>query len=709
MNKRRLIIQVALLFLTCTMAYTQNWYDQAEERIDTLRKGDFSFKVVDPGSNPIHDSVSIKLKKHEFQWGNILTHHAYDQNDFDWYQATMLKYFNAGNIERFKWNYMEPEPGNVNYSEIDTIMGWAKKAGWYTRGHCLIWGGPNSWQLPSWIVADTMSGEKMYEACETRIRRDVTKYAGAINEYDVINEPFHETWLAERTGDSINWNAFKWAEESDPAAKLFVNEFNIIVWPVIDDYMATIRELLSNGAPLDGIGVQGHMENNINWQQIKTSLDSLAKFNLPITVTEFDMKIDEYSISEQNQADYYARIMRTMFSYPLVEGFYFFGVYDKYAWREGSGIFNENKFPKIAADTVYQLIHEKWSTSVTDTTDSEGICKFNGFYGDYEVTVKTGDSTAIFDVPFTKANEGIEIELNLVDAMYPHPELLQVQTNTDGSQVELVFDMEMNDPSSNIDKFSVYSVTEIPITSVSLKTGNPNSIVLTLSAPLIYRQKAYASYTFGDLTSVKGGTLSNFGPEEIVNMLPGFKAGYTNEEGTQVIVTFSKEMSDVIPIESFGIEVNNEDRTITGAEIVAGDAETIAFSLGTPVEDASDMIFISYNPGTFASWDGYLLGAFGPKYVQNNVPPDVESLNTSNSDKDILIYPNPAENYIVIESAKAAGHEFRYKIVDISGKLCLSGTADFGKQLDISQIDQGIYFVKINTDDKLTVRKFILE
>ncbi len=709
MNKKKLIIQVTLLFLACTMAYTQNWYDEAEERIDTIRKGDFSFKVIDSESNPIHDSVTIKLKKHEFQWGNILTHPAYDQNDFDWYQAIMLKYFNAGNIERFKWNYMEPEPGNVNYSEIDTIVGWAKKAGWYTRGHCLIWGGPNSWQLPSWIVADTMSGEKMYDACETRIRRDVAEYAGVINEYDVINELFHETWLAERTGDSINWNAFKWSGESDPAAKLFVNEFNIIVWPVIDEYMAAIRELLDNGAPLDGIGVQGHMENNINWQQIKTSLDSLAKFNLPITVTEFDMKIDEYGISEQDQADDYATIMRTMFSYPLVEGFYFFGVYDKYAWREGSGIFNENKLPKIAADTVYHLIHEKWTTSITDTTDTDGICEFNGFYGDYEVTVKSGDSTVIFSVPFTKANEGIEIELNLTDAMYPHPELLQVQTNNDGSQMELVFDMEMNDPSSNMDKFSVYSVTEIPITDASLKAGSPNTILLTLSSPLVYRQKAYASYTFGDLTSAKGGTLSNFGPEEIVNLLPGFKAGYTNEEGTQVLVTFSKEMSDVIPTESFTIDVNDEERGITGAERVSGDAETVAFTLETPVAAASDLIFITYNPGTFESSDGYLLGAFGPKYVQNNVPPIVESINNNSLYGNISIYPNPAENYIVVESSESSGQGFIYEIVDISGKLCLSGTSDFGKQLDVFQLDEGMYFVKITMNDELTIRKLVLE
>ncbi|MGD2035710.1 MAG: endo-1,4-beta-xylanase, partial [Bacteroidales bacterium] len=345
--------------------------------------------------------------------------------------------------------------------EVDTIVSWAEKADWYVRGHCLIWGGEDSWQLPSWIVADTMSVDSMYSACETRIRREVTRYAGEIHEYDVINEPYHETWLTDRTGDSVNWNAFNWARESDPDAKLFVNDFNIIVWPVVNEYVEVIREMLDNGAPIDGIGVQGHMENDIDWEEIRESLDSLSQFGLPITVTEFDMKVDQYSISEEDQADYYGQIMRIMFSYPLVKGFYFFGLYDKYAWREGSGIFNENKIPKIAADTVYHLIHEKWSTSLADSTEADGTCQFSGFYGDYEVTVKTGDSTVIFSVPFTKENESTEIELNLAVASPPHPKLLSVQTNADGSKIELEFDRKMNDPAANADKFSVYSIKEL--------------------------------------------------------------------------------------------------------------------------------------------------------------------------------------------------------------------------------------------------------
>lgn len=45
------------------------WYNSAQQRIDTLRKGNFGIKVVDKNGQPFTGDVSVRMKKHEFPFG----------------------------------------------------------------------------------------------------------------------------------------------------------------------------------------------------------------------------------------------------------------------------------------------------------------------------------------------------------------------------------------------------------------------------------------------------------------------------------------------------------------------------------------------------------------------------------------------------------------------------------------------------------------
>jgi GH35 family endo-1,4-beta-xylanase len=49
-------------------SYT-TWYKKAQERIDTLRKGNFGIKIVDRKGQPYSGSVSVRMTKHEFPFG----------------------------------------------------------------------------------------------------------------------------------------------------------------------------------------------------------------------------------------------------------------------------------------------------------------------------------------------------------------------------------------------------------------------------------------------------------------------------------------------------------------------------------------------------------------------------------------------------------------------------------------------------------------
>ncbi|WP_018345148.1 endo-1,4-beta-xylanase [Cytophaga aurantiaca] len=371
----------------------QTWYAQAQTRIDQVRKGDFVLTVRDQNGDLLTNcDVTVQLKQHDFKWGTAV---AFQTNpitaDEVWYRNTVKTYFNNAVFENdFKWPSMEYANGDVSYSGIEPYLDWGNLENIGFRGHNLVWGGkqaspPNSyWLTPSWLW--NVSSDSAYKLIERRVKRDVTYFKGRIHEYDVVNEAVHEKALANWLGDSVHVMAFKWAKQADPTAALYINDYGNIDGGATSIYKSYIQYLQSKGAPVEGIGIQGHFNTLIDWQSVKLRLDYLAELGLPLKITEFDINVNSVTMTDEEQAAQYAKMMRIAFSHPKVEGFLFWGFWDSRHWLPGAGLFRTDKTAKPAADSVYKLIHTTWSTTANLTTDANGQVTFRGYYGTYTVT-----------------------------------------------------------------------------------------------------------------------------------------------------------------------------------------------------------------------------------------------------------------------------------------------------------------------------------
>jgi GH35 family endo-1,4-beta-xylanase len=690
MNRKKVLNSIKAIAAMCIIStcsiYSQTWYETAEQRIDTLRKGDFTLRITDTLGNPFTDSVHIHLKKHEFPWGNTIDF--FDNSPLSkWKQAVLLKFYNYGVVEAFKWPYIEGIKGNLNYSQVDFAYDWAEKVGWDLRAHTLLWGGDNSWQMPSWTL--TLEGQELYDECETHIRREVNRYKGIIKEYDVINEPLHETWLADNAGDSINWNAFKWADQEDPDARLFINEYNVIVWGTYG-FNDAVQNMIDHGAPVDGIGVQGHMENRINWNDVKTRLDAVAELGLPIKVTEFDMKIDEYGVNDQNMANYYATMMRTCFSHPAVEGFIWWGYCDP-TYRNGSGIFSEDRSPKIAADTAYHLIHEKWSTNIKTLPEADGTIDFHGFYGDYEVHLKSGEENVVITASCLKADDGQEIAINLSDALPEPPRLVQIEHNLDGTVLNLYFNKEMKDPSSHISDLLVYSDLSIGIDSASLDDANKKKVELYLASNIKYGKYYSFSYIPGNWASTDSGLLELIGVETINNKIPGCIGAQTTVEGDAVEVSLSEPMSDPSgSLSDWQVRVSAGYAELSGISHKPGNDSVLVITLASPVA-AGDNLRVLYNRGTLTATSGYLLDDISQK-VDNIVPSAIKD----NINENLQVYPNPFKNEINLE-CNSSEYFDEILITDVLGRKVINLTNPDQNHIviNLNGLEKGIYIIHL--------------
>ena len=145
------------------------------------------------------------------------------------------------------------------------------------------------------------------------ITTTVTRYKGRIKAWDVVNEPMSDgtgalrdtgnytipaaninnqfLW-SEYLGRNFGLKAFQYAKAADPAALLFINEYNLEYNFKLDSLIAYVTELRNKGAKIDGIGTQMHINLQTSHSAIDNELVKLAATGLLVRISELDITMN---------------------------------------------------------------------------------------------------------------------------------------------------------------------------------------------------------------------------------------------------------------------------------------------------------------------------------------------------------------------------------------------------------------------------------
>jgi len=386
-----------------------------DESIAKYRQGSILIKAK-PG-----DQVAVEQVSHEFWFGcaisNGLAESYWSEDDKKMYKEKFLENFNSAVTENaVKWGNMERRKGEINYEVIDGILKWTEENNIPLRGHNLFWG--ISHFVQPWVKE--LNDNELRQTLQNRAETVTRRYKGRFVEYDLNNEMIHGNYYEERLGPDITKLMAEWAHNGDPEARLWLNDYDILTGNKLADYMAHIRKLLKEGVPIAGIGVQGHLHlETFDREQLKNAFDSLALFNLPIRITEFNMpgqrskyyrnKIFELTPEEEDMkakeiVDYY----RICFAHPAVDGILMWGFWAGANWIPVSSLYRRDWSPTPAAEAYQNLVFKEWWTKVSGVTDNEGIYSTSAFFGKYRVTVD-GVTKVIY---LTKEKGKVEIYFN---------------------------------------------------------------------------------------------------------------------------------------------------------------------------------------------------------------------------------------------------------------------------------------------------------
>ena len=79
-------------------------------------------------------------------------------------------------------------------------------------------------------------------------------------------------------------------------------------------------------------------------------------------------------------------------------------------------------------------------------------------------------------------------------------------------------------------------------------------------------------------------------------------------------------------------------------------------------------------------------------------------LSTAKFDSNtVLVYPNPSKKWLHVESDEVLKS---YQIFDLQGKTILENTFE-DKSIDISALENGVYFISIFSEQNAIVKKII--
>ncbi len=438
----------------------ESWdLEEANERIDSLRKGDFSVSLsLKSGTKiPIHTEYSLKQIKHEFLFGGSLSADWSVPNK-KWYPQFKEYFSNLFNYAtvNFYWASHEKIKGEWDYDSAplsSEIYQWARDEGMVIKGHPLMW----HQVLPEWIKNSERSVRKIDKDVKRHVKNLITSYPN-IDHWDAYNEVPGIIWKDKDLG-MRRWQAYKGNKIDDNkfvsgpgfvteaimkiARKYRPDGYYVLNHYQHDDpfYHKQIQFCLENDVEFEAIGIQTHMHavtQSFSEKSLWSALESFKQYKKPIFLSEVSVLscgifedwrgLDVQEKAWQNAIDnqlpiptiegtpelnfYQAEMTRDFytlaFSHPLVESITWWTITDLDPWRGmPSGLLDINGEPKPVYFVLDNLINKEWNTSEKGKLADPGFFDFRGFYGSYEVAINLNGQSYVGHFDATKASDEI--------------------------------------------------------------------------------------------------------------------------------------------------------------------------------------------------------------------------------------------------------------------------------------------------------------
>ena len=268
---------------------------------------------------------------------------------------------------------VHPQEPSWNWTQPDALVQFGQESGIKVCGHCLVWHA----QTAPWFFQDA-TRDVLLARLRSHIHTLVGRYKGRLASWDVVNEAINDgegvagenlresPWL-KIVGPDFLTQAFRFARDADPAVPLLYNDYSIESGGKHQSSLLLLRRLISEGAPITGVGIQGHWSlpalTAQRYEDIERAIDSYRALKLRVSITELDVSVTGTAGGQFGrgqapaeppspellaaQADAYGKLFAIfMRQRAAIDRVTFWGLNDRRSWRR-------TRYP-LAFDAEYQ-------------------------------------------------------------------------------------------------------------------------------------------------------------------------------------------------------------------------------------------------------------------------------------------------------------------------------------------------------------------
>jgi len=209
------------------------------------------------------------------------------------------KHFNSIVAENcMKSMFMQPREGEFYFKDADQFVEYGEKHNMHIVGHTLIWHS----QAPKWFFTDKEGNDVSRDILIARMRNHihtiVSRYKGRIDGWDVVNEAildngeYRKSKFYEIIGEDFIPLAFQFAQEADPNAELYYNDYSTAIPAKRAGIVRLTRKLQEAGIKIDGLGMQEHHGlTHASLEETEKTINDFADLGVKVMVTEMDISV----------------------------------------------------------------------------------------------------------------------------------------------------------------------------------------------------------------------------------------------------------------------------------------------------------------------------------------------------------------------------------------------------------------------------------
>lgn len=290
------------------------------------------------------------------------------------YRKTLVSTFNSVTPEyELKWDSIHPEPGQWRFESVDRIVEFADANDLDVKGHALIWDQELVDSTPGWVL-EIDDPDELRRVVTEHVTTTMQRYASTVDRWDVVNEPLetlgsalYDNHFRQVLGDGYLAEMFVIARAAGPDEQLWLNEAAVEFQPQKAAALVDlVEELLGQGAPIDGVGLQGHLVGGtVESDTLRQLIAELEALGVQVAITELDVPARDASDPLGVQARVYRDTFEACLSQRCRE-VTLWGFTDRHTWIDdtlGEGLaplpFDLDYRPKPALDAIRDRIADR--------------------------------------------------------------------------------------------------------------------------------------------------------------------------------------------------------------------------------------------------------------------------------------------------------------------------------------------------------------